>query len=223
MKQYLIVLATCMLVIQAYGQQYGSFKDSRDGSIYKTVKIGEQVWMAENLNASRFRNGDIIPEARTPEEWEKAGNDEEPAWCYYENDSLNGIKYGKLYNWYAVNDSRGLAPDGYHIPSDNEWKGLDTFLGGEDVAWKKLKSSSGWSLDNGNGNNKSGFSGLPGGARIYGGISFDDIGLGGYWWSSKSNNDSFKAEYYYLFYNYDYIPSAEGNKDDGFSVRCLKD
>jgi uncharacterized protein (TIGR02145 family) len=109
---------------------------------YKSVKIGTQTWMTENLNVSTFRNGDPIPEAKTNEEWEKAGKEGKPAWCYYKNDPKNGAKYGKLYNWYAVNDPRGLAPVGWHIPTDAEWITLENQLG-ED-AGKKIKSTSGW-------------------------------------------------------------------------------
>ena len=110
----------------------------------QTVTIGTQVWMTKNLDVSSFRNGDGIPQAKTDEEWEAAGDNKQPAWCYYENNAANGTKYGKLYNWYAVNDARGLAPAGYHIPTDEEWTVLSTFLGGEDVAGKKMKSTSGW-------------------------------------------------------------------------------
>lgn len=107
---------------------------------YKTVTIGTQVWMKENLNVSTFRNGDPIPEAKTDEEWKAAGDAKQPAWCYYDNDPNNGAKYGKLYNWYAVNDSRGLAPEGWHVPTDQEWTDLIGFLG--DDAGKKMKSKS---------------------------------------------------------------------------------
>ena len=110
----------------------------------QTVTIGSQVWMTKNLDVSTFRNGDPIPQAKTKEEWEKARENQQPAWCYYDNDPANGAKYGKLYNWYAVNDSRGLAPVGYHIPSDAEWTKLTDFLGGESVAGTKMKSKSGW-------------------------------------------------------------------------------
>jgi uncharacterized protein (TIGR02145 family) len=142
-KSILASLLTFAFCLSLSSQQYGSLKDSRDGKIYKTVKIGEQEWMAENLNTDRFRNGDLIPEAKTDEEWQKAGANKQPAWCYYDNDPVNGTKYGKLYNWYAVNDPRGLASVGYHIPSDAEWDVLTTYLG-EDVAGKKMKSASGW-------------------------------------------------------------------------------
>ncbi len=111
---------------------------------YKSVKIGTQTWMLENLNVSTFRNGDPIPEAKTDEEWEKAGKEGKPVWCYYDNDPKNGAKYGKLYNWYAVNDPRELAPIGWHVSTDVEWEILHDFLGGWEVAGKKMKSTSGW-------------------------------------------------------------------------------
>ena len=109
-------------------------------SYAQTVTIGTQVWMTKNLDVSTFRNGDTIPQAKTTEEWKRAGENQQPAWCYYDNDPANGAKYGKLYNWYAVNDSRGLAPVGYHVPSDAEWTKLTDFLGGESVASTKMKS-----------------------------------------------------------------------------------
>ena len=111
----------------------------------KEVKIGQQVWTTENLNVDKFRNGEIIPEAKTAAEWHKAGENKQAAWCYYNNDSSNGTKYGKLYNWYAVNDPRGLAPKGWHIPSDQEWTDLTDYLGGDEQAGAKMKSKEGWS------------------------------------------------------------------------------
>ncbi len=108
----------------------------------QTVTIGTQVWMTKNLDVSTFRNGDPIPQAKSNSEWKAAGINKQPAWCYYDNEPANGAKYGKLYNWYAVNDLRGLAPAGYHIPSDAEWMQLTDFLGSE--AGKKMKSTSGW-------------------------------------------------------------------------------
>jgi uncharacterized protein (TIGR02145 family) len=108
------------------------------------VTIGSQVWTSTNLDVSTFRNGDPIPQAKTDEEWKKAEENGEPAWCYNDNDPSNGTKYGKLYNWHAVNDPRGLAPNGYHIPTDAEWTILTDYLGGEDNAGTKMKSTSGW-------------------------------------------------------------------------------
>ncbi len=108
----------------------------------QTVTIGTQVWMTNNLEVSTFRNGDPIPQAKTYDEWIKAGKNKQPTWCYYEFDGTKGAKYGKLYNWYAVSDPRGLAPFGYHIPSDAEWTKLVDYLGSE--AGGKMKSNSGW-------------------------------------------------------------------------------
>src|SRR5947207_14523233 len=131
------------------------------GKTYKTVKIGNQVWMAENLDVSTYRNGDIIPQVQDPKIWSdlKTG-----AWCYYEDKSEMGERYGKLYNWYAVNDPRGLAPEGWHIPSDAEWTKLTEFLGGKIGSSVKIKSPKGWAKD-GNGANETGFTALPGGTR----------------------------------------------------------
>ena len=183
----------------------------------QTVTIGNQVWMAKNLDVSTFRNGDSIPQAKSNAEWEAAGENKQPAWCYYDNDPANGAKYGKLYNWYAVNDSRGLATAGYHIPSGAEWTQLTDFLGGE--AGKKMKSTSGWK-DNGNGTNSSGFSGLPGGFRNnYG--TFGNIGPGD-WWSS-TEYDTSDAYYRCLSCSDGYVYKYRDHKTFGFSVRCLRD
>jgi len=186
----------------------------------QTVTIGKQVWMTKNLDVATFRNGDSIPHAKTNEEWTKAGENQQPAWCYYHNDPAKGVKYGRLYNWYAVNDSRGLAPTGWHIPSDAEWTKLTDFLGGEAVAGKKMKSKSGWQL-NGNGTNTSGFSGLPGGLRSYDG-PFGFIGDYGYWWSS-AESDTYSAWYRILGYSYGFVARDYYGKKSGFSVRCLRD
>ena len=172
------------------------------------------------MDVATFRNGEIIPEAKTDEEWSAAGINEQPAWCYYENDPKNGTKYGNLYNWYAVNDSRGLAPTGYHIPTDEEWTLLSTFLGGEDVAGKKMKSTSGWN-DDGNGTNSSGFSGLPGGYRSsYG--NFSSVGSSGYWWSAS---ELYVAGAWSRGLYYDDSSLSRGNSNEGlgFSVRCVRD
>ena len=108
------------------------------------VTIGTQTWTSKNLNVSKFRNGEAIPLAKTTAEWELALDKKQPAWCYYENKGENGTTYGKLYNWYAVTDPRGLAPNGYHIPTDAEWTILTDYLGGDTIAGTKMKSTSGW-------------------------------------------------------------------------------
>ncbi|MGB1104368.1 MAG: fibrobacter succinogenes major paralogous domain-containing protein [Crocinitomicaceae bacterium] len=182
------------------------------------VTIGNQLWMNENLNVDKFRNGDPIPEAKTDEEWVNAGKNKQPAWCYYDNDTANGTKYGKLYNWYAVNDSRGLAPEGWHVPTDEEWTVLTDYLGGEDVAGTKMKSKNRWEKD-GNGTNESGFSGLPGGFRFSLGIFSNN---GGYWWSSTENWKG-SAWYRLLKYHDGGVYKLHYAKDLGLSVRCLRD
>ena len=187
----------------------------------QTVTIGTQVWMTKNLDVSTFRNGDTIPQAKTNEEWEKAGKEGKPAWCYYDNDPANGAKYGKLYNWHAVNDSRGLAPTGCHIPTDAEWTILSDYLGGEDAAGKKMKSTSGWG-DEGNGTNSSGFSGLPGGYRANDG-NYDFIGGLGYWWSA-SGSSIYCAYSRFLYSSLDNLFRKDYyGKARGLSVRCLRD
>ena len=186
------------------------------------LQIGNQIWMVENLNVDRFRNGDPIPEARSDEEWENAGLNQKPAWCYYKNDPANGTKYGKLYNWYAVNDPRGLAPEGWHIPSGKEWRLLTNFLGGEEAAGHKMKSTGGWN-EKGNGSNTSGFSGLPGGGNDEDG--FDGIGNYGYWWSSTDYLSSGVRLAWHRILSYDdgLVLRSGSRKHYGFSVRCLRD
>ena len=193
-------------------------------SYAQTITIGTQVWTTKNLDAATFRNGDPIPQAKTDDEWWKAGVNKQPAWCYYDNDPANGAKYGKLYNWYAVNDSRGLAPVGYHIPSDAEWTILTDFLGGEKVAGTKMKSTDFWADyegNSGNGTNESGFSGLPGGDRFdYG--PFYSIGKIGNWWSS-TEDDAGGAWNRLLSYGRGGVYRDGNYGRVGFSVRCLRD
>jgi uncharacterized protein (TIGR02145 family) len=199
---------------------------------YESVRISNQEWMTINLDVDRFRNGDLIPHVESDEEWEKVGKNGQPAWCYYDNDTENGKKYGKLYNWYAVNDPRGLAPEGWHVPSDEEWTDLVEYLGGYGIAGHKMKSVEGWEdwededgeLQNGNGNNSSGFNGLPGGYRINEG-SFFTIRFYAFFWSA-TEYDYFNAWNRSLYnyngnvYRYYYHLS---NKSVGASVRCLRD
>ena len=159
------------------------FKVDASTTNLNIIKIGNQTWATRNLNLETYRNGEVIPQVQDANAW---ANLRTGAWCYYENNTANGSSYGKLYNWYAVTDPRGLAPKGYHIPSDAEWTILSDNLG--DEAGTKMKSSSGWK-NNGNGNNTSGFAGLPGGYRYYN-RNFFYIGANGYWWSSSENDAS---------------------------------
>ena len=194
-----------------------------DGTVYQTIKIGNQTWLQQNLNVSQFRNGDLIPEVKTDEAWEKAGLEKKPAWCYYESNADNGKIYGKLYNWYAVHDKRGLAPKGWHIPSDEEWKALATFLGGPDLAGKKLKEkgTAHWKSPNKDASNESGFTGLPGGLNYSFGsfVSLDNVG---YWWTSEEDGEE-TAFLYSLSYEDNLLTDLFLNKGVGISIRCIKD
>jgi uncharacterized protein (TIGR02145 family) len=146
------------------------------------------------------------------------------AYCYYNNDSATySATYGKLYNWFAINDTRGLAPDGWHVPCDTEWITLENCLGCAYLAGGKMKetSLSHWSSPNTGADNSSGFSGLPGGYRYSTG-PFDNIGNVGNWWSSTDTGTS-KTLYSYLDYNFPYIYLFNDNKHFGSSVRCVRD
>ena len=196
---------------------------------YETVMIGNQEWMTRNLDVDRFRNGDLIQHSEPNEEWEEAGEKGQPAWCYYDNAPENGKKYGKLYNWFAVNDSRGLAPEGWHIPSNDEWTTLINFLGGKEVAGHKMKSDNGWNdwednyggIKNGNGDDSSGFNALPGGFRGING-SFRNVVINTFFWSAtklgrglawrRGMNGSEELSRHFYF----------GFKSSGASVRCLR-
>ncbi len=198
-----------------------AFSNSEQEKVtYKSTKIGNQEWMTTNLNVSTFRNGDPITNAKTVEEWDKASREGLPAWCYYDSDPTNEKKYGKLYNWYAVNDARGLAPEGWHVPNDTELTQLTDFLGGLNVAGIKIKSTEGWS-DNANGTNESGFSALPGGFRDYDG-SFQNLTKVGYWWSS-TESDNAVAWMRSLWLREHHLSRFTFNKEYGLSVRCIKD
>ncbi|WP_246345295.1 fibrobacter succinogenes major paralogous domain-containing protein [endosymbiont of Lamellibrachia barhami] len=175
---------------------------------YQTVTIGIQQWMSKNLNVGTFRNGEPIPEAKTKMQWEAAYKNEEAAWSYYNNDSANGKKYGRLYNWYAVNDPRGLAIKGWHVPTDKEWETLITTLGGKGVAFSKMKSPTG-------------FGALSGGERYYKDAGFYKKGTIGFWWSS-TKNDKWNAWYRALHFGYSQVGRDNGGMNTGFSVRLVK-
>lgn len=193
-----------------------------DKKQYRTVKIGNQEWMKENLNVGRYRNGDPIRQAQTAAEWADAAAKGEGAWCYYENDPKNGQQFGRLYNWHAVNDPRGLAPEGWHIPDDMEWTILADLLGGYAVAGGKLKSSgvTVWSTPNVAADDSSGFRALPAGLRMLDG-AFGFKAESAYFWS-KSEFTQSQAWYRSLTHHLpSFVRSAE-EKKAGFSVRCLK-
>jgi len=191
-----------------------------DGNTYKTVQICNQTWMQQNLNVSHYRNGDIIPQVTDPTQW---ANLTTGAWCYYANNTANGIVYGKLYNWYAVNDPRGLAPEGWHIPTSYEWDILTNCLGGLDVAGGKMKEAgtTHWLSPNAGATNSSGFKGLPGGGRNYFGNFDANFTSTGAWWTSEgSGNFGWHRSVYADAIN---VSNFGIGKGTGIYVRCVKD
>ncbi len=236
-KMILFLLAGVLLYSCTPQDAPNTFKDIRDGKVYKTVTIGNQVWMAENLT--------YLPEVNTP----ATGSNTEPRYYVYGYDgtdvdeakaTANYTTYGVLYNWTAAMTA---CPAGWHLPSDAEWTQLENYLadnghnydgttggGGSKIA-KSLASASGWSFYSGTGTvgntdyseyrNKSGFSALPGGSRYYGG-TFYGVGNYGNWWSSTEGGTSY-AWYRSLFYNVSYVYRNDYPKELGFSVRCVRD
>lgn len=185
----------------------GTFKDTRDGKIYKTVKIGNQTWMAENLAYGKPTKS--ITKSSIP------------SICSNNNNENNTKIYGYLYTWGAA---KTACPTGWHLPSDEEWTKLTTYLGGEEKAGVKMKSTSGWNDfkgKTGNGTNTSGFAGLPGGYRYYIG-SFYGVGEEGVWWSS-SEVRTWDAWNRGLHFGVDKVCRGSDGKQDGLSVRCIKD
>ena len=214
------------------GQTYtqGTPVTDIDGNTYPTI-ISDcgQTWTAKNLNVSKYRNGDVIPQVTDPTQW---ANLTTGAWCYYNNDPTNEIIYGKLYNWYAVNDPRGLAPTGWHIPSNSEWNKFVKFLdAGADTSFYEqsttaggaMKNPTGWDATNVGASNSSGFTGIPGGYRIANG-PYSGIGLNAYWWSSTENTNSSTGAWFRMLFNTNStIRSVSFDKIFAFSVRCIKD
>ena len=206
---------------------------SYQGFDYATVLIGEQCWFAENLRCENYENGDAIPLNLSASEWSNTSSGavavygEGSSSCYELSPDGNACdeawslnEYGRLYNWYAVDDARGLCPSGWHVPTDGEWTVLTDHLGGEAVAGGQMKTDYGWN-NGGNGTNSSGFSGLPGGYRDYGSGYFNSAGNYGSWWSSSSYGSIAWTRYLdddsedvYPHFNYQRF---------GFSVRCIQD
>jgi uncharacterized protein (TIGR02145 family) len=205
---------------------YGTVKDI-DGNTYKTIQIGTQTWMAENLKTTKYRNGTPIPNITDNTQWK---NNTTGAYCSYNNNTTNDCPFGKLYNWYAVNNNNGLCPTGWHVPTDEEWTTLTTSLGGESVAGGKMKSTSTqyWLSPNTEATNSSGWSGLPFGNRETNG-TFASIGDGGNWWSSSETNTpgctscTSSARDRYLLYDDGVVYRGSTNKTHGAPLRCIKD
>jgi uncharacterized protein (TIGR02145 family) len=191
-----------------------------DGITYSTVIIGEQIWMAENLCVEHYRNGDIIPQVQDPNEWQSLTKG---AWCYYQNNSEYGIVFGKLYNFYAVNDSRGLAPEGWRVSTDKDWDNLLEYISsirfGNEEQSNYLKSQNLWKISDIK-CNESGFSVLPVGIRSSKGKFWGFTELAIFWTSTGLKND--KALFREFFYNDNYISSGSNYNNTGCNIRCIK-
>ncbi len=193
-----------------------------DGNVYDTVRIGAQTWMVQNLRVTHYRNGDTIPHRKDNTQW---CNFISGAYCNYSNDVDKGAVYGRLYNWYAVNDPRKIAPEGWHVATDAEWQALCDYLGGLTVAGGKLKEAglTHWETPNTAASNESGFTGLPAGTR------FGEYGIPGYgtftrinktaeWWTADE-----QRSWGISFDSGELIHNTDSRWTDGFSVRCIKD
>lgn len=202
-----------------------------DGNTYFTVEIGSQCWMAQNLKITHYRNGDPIPNVTDAGTWYWLSTG---AYCDYNNDPGNVETYGRLYNWNAVDDSRSIAPEGWHVPTDSEWKQLEMYLGmsqaeadatgqrGTDEGGKlKEMGTMHWNSPNTGATNESGFTALPGGYRSNGG-NFGNVGVTAYFWCSTELG-SVSAWARLLGYSYSKVYRQHYNKQDGFSVRCVRD
>jgi uncharacterized protein (TIGR02145 family) len=208
---------------QTIGKPGPNITDS-EGNSYKTVTIGTQQWMAENLKVSKYSDGTSIPNITDNTQW---SNLTTGAWSFYNNDVANNVKYGKLYNWYAVsktsNSNKNVCPTGWHVPTDAEWTVLTEYLGGSNVAGGKMKEAgtASWNSPNTDATNTSLFSALPGGYSIQTGGG-NSIGSGGYWWSS-TEKDLENAVAIELYKNIGIVNNFKCSKPNGFSVRCLRD
>lgn len=205
-----------------------------DGNTYQTVVIGDQRWMAENLKVTHYRNGEAIPHVTDIDTWDALTTG---AYCAYNKNEDNVATYGRLYNWYAVDDSRNIAPEGWHVPTDEDWKQLEMYLGmsqatADSINWRgydeggKLKETgtTHWASPNTGATDESDFTALPGGylrALDIGGY-FMGIGQYAYFWSSTEHSSIF-AWSRSLFYDYSQVSRFEESKHDGVSVRCVKD
>lgn len=185
------------------------------------IRIGNQIWKTENLNTETFNNGEVILQAQSDQEWLSAIKNKQPAWCYYENNTDNGIPYGKLYNWYAVTVSRNVCPVGYRIPGYQDWQLLLKQLENDSrgVSAVLLKSTYGW-RENKNGKNQTGFSGFPSGIRNSIG-EYRNRGTDGFWWSSSKY--PMKSAWYFLInHELSFARCFQTSINNGLAVRCLK-
>ena len=201
-------------VLNSKAQSTGSGLMDIEGNTYKSILLGKQEWMMDNLKVTKYRNGQPIPHIQDSIVWNAWKNG---AYVFYKNDTKHGI----LYNWMAVNDSRDVCPTGWHVPSSFEWDTLAKFLGGNEVAGGKMKAKLHWETPNTSATNESSFHALPKGMYGVNG-SFNNIGKNAYWWSSSEHGVS-SAWGREIGFNESALFAGHGDKRDGLSVRCIKD
>jgi len=213
----LLLFVVSLFSIGLIGIQAQTVKDI-NGNVYKTVTIGKQVWMAENLKTTKYNDGTTIPLVTENTAWESLTT---PAYCWNKNDATNKNRYGALYNWYTVNTNK-LCPRGWHVPTDAEWATLTTYLGGESVAGGKLKETgtTHWLRPNTGATNETGFTALSSGGRYEDG-RFYDLDSKGYWWSSTEEGEA-SAWCFQLQYAIRGINRVGSSKPFGMSIRCLR-
>ncbi len=193
-----------------------------DGNLYATIQIGDQVWMAENLKVTHYRDGSTITNVTNNAEWAALSSE---GYCIQNNNDSNELEiYGALYNWYAATDSRKIAPEFWHVPTEEDWTILTTYLGGGSVAGGKMKEAgyAHWNDPNTGATNESGFTALPGGYRYDGDGSYRQMGDYGYFWSALEFNDLHAYDHFLIYDHSDLILNGH-KKKAGFSVRCLRD
>jgi len=218
-----IALITILASQCAMGKTNNKIVKDIDGNVYKTLTIGTQTWMAENLKVTKYRDGTPIPLIIDSAAWRELKSG---AYCNYDNDTAKADIYGRLYNFYAVVDPKNICPKGWHVPTDVEWQKLIDYLGGEKIAGGKLKEAgnSHWSKNVG-ATNKSGFTALPGGCRdenIVGDNTFDWIGLRGMFWSSTEWGNG--ASWFRDLQDINpHVNREHWGNQKGFSVRCVRD
>jgi uncharacterized protein (TIGR02145 family) len=204
---------------------YGPNISDTDGNTYKTVYIGKQRWMAENLKTTKYSDGTVIPNVTDANQWTKLTT---AAWCNYKNNNSLDSIYGKLYNWYALspttNGNKNVCPTGWHVPTDTELRVLINFLGGVNIAGGKLKETgvTNWYSPNKEASNFYKFTGNPGGNRNFSDGNFYYFGEFGYWWSSTEQSKD-DAWFYSLYHASGYFNKVGYNKKMGFSIRCIED
>ena len=215
---YFFFIFFCSLILPSCSDDGTSSRNSTPENPSDTINIGSQIWTSKNLDVDSFQNGDKI---KYVDDYTFL-YDTVPMYCYLDFDSTNGKKFGKLYNWYAISDTRGLAPKGYHIPNNNEWSTLINFLGGKQDAGCKLKANYGW-LKNGNNESKLGL--VPGGYMPMGAVAAYPAGFHGYWWTLSEYDST--MSWTIMLWNAEnsscYVETLPLYKSSYFYVRCIKD